>query len=65
MQGVDWTHHDYYTSVKGMVIKTEEGWVGKVQVSPTQLGRIRETYQCAEVAMKAVERVWERECKKG
>lgn len=61
----DWQKVTYWYSGMGIVYQDQVGdWWGKVSVvrdGKPQLGRINDTFASAEVAMRAVERVWKRE----
>lgn len=60
----EWKHIESYHSPMGMVERgLDGGWIGKVMVGD-KLYRVKETFESAPVAMKAVERTYDRESKR-
>lgn len=56
-----WTKKELYSSSMGVVEKGLDGdWIAHVWVG-AKLGRVKEEFDSAEVAMGVVERVWKRE----
>lgn len=65
MSHTKWSHFESYQSSKGSVVKDGSDWVGKVLLPSGKMGRLKELFTSAPVAMAVVERTWEREMENG